>query len=71
MCQQCKGYFTLRHPYKEKKEDCPDCNTKTLIRQLTAPAVITYSGGNLPGKQSVNRKNKGEVVTETIIKMKI
>jgi hypothetical protein len=33
---------------------------------MTTPAVIIYSGRNLPGKQSANRKNKGEVVTETI-----
>ncbi len=66
MCQQCEASFTFRHPYKETKEDCPDCNTKTLVRQLTMPAVITYSGGNLPGKQSTKRRNKGEVVTEAI-----
>jgi len=30
------------------------------------PAVITYSGGNLPGKQSTKRRNKGEVVIEAI-----
>ena len=53
----------MKHSYKEKVKNCPECKTSTLERQLTIPTTIRYKGNNYPQK---NRTKTGAVVTATI-----
>lgn len=64
-CHECEKDFIFRHSYKEVKKECPDCNKQVLVRNLTTPAVIKYSGENYPKKGSFGNKT-GQVVVETI-----
>ena len=64
-CHECGKEYTFKHRYKETRKQCPDCKKEILVKILTTPAVIKYSGDNFPKKNSFGNKT-GQVVVDTI-----
>lgn len=63
-CSKCKEDYIIKHAYKAEAGNCPKCNTATLVRQITTPATISYSGVNYPRRSG--HKKTGSVVNNTI-----
>ena len=64
ICTECKNEYTIKHAYKAEPGNCPGCGASKLIRQLTSPATIKYSGSNYP--QRAGHRKTGSVVNNTI-----
>jgi putative FmdB family regulatory protein len=63
-CEKCLHLFEAFHTYKERLQDCPECEEKNVLKkQLNTPVQLIH-------KPPQKKQKPGEVVKEEIRKNK-